>query len=100
MKLGKRLKRFFSQSLGWELKNLTKKELKKRNLSNGVLILSSNERNSENTLDNYIITKVNGNTVSTAEEAIELIERYSRGNYIFLIDLINLEGERERFRIK
>jgi len=100
VKLGKRLKRYFSQSLGWELKNLTKKELKKRNLSNGVLILNSNERNSENTLDNYIITKVNGNTVSTAEEAIELIERYSRGNYIFLIDLINLEGERERFRIK
>jgi S1-C subfamily serine protease len=98
--LGKRVKRFFSESLGWELKNLTQKELKKRNISNGVLILRSNERNSQNTLDNYIITKVNGQNVFNAEEALVLIERYSRGNYAFLIDLLNTKGERERFRIK
>jgi hypothetical protein len=98
--LGKRVKRFFSESLGWELKNLTQKELKKRKISNGVLILRSNERNSQNTLDNYIITKVNGQNVFNAEEALLLIERYSRGNYAFLIDLLNTKGERERFRIK
>ena len=98
--LGKRVKRYFSNVLGWELKDLTEKELKKRKLSNGVLIVRSNERNAENILDNYVITKVNGKNVSSAEEALFLIERFSRGNYIFTIDLINLEGERERLRVR
>jgi Do/DeqQ family serine protease len=100
VKLGKKVKRYFSTVLGWELKNLTEKELKKRKLSNGVLILRSNERNAENRLDNYVITKVNDNTVSNAEEAIALIERFSQGNYVFTIELINLEGERERLRVR
>jgi Do/DeqQ family serine protease len=100
VKLGKKVKRYFSNDLGWELQNLTEKELKKRKLSNGVLILRSNERNAENRLDNYVITKVNDQDVSTADQAIVLIERYSRGNFVYTIELINLEGERERLRVR
>jgi ACT domain-containing protein len=83
-----------------ELKDLTEKELKKRKLSNGVLILRSNERNAENRLDNYVITKVNDEDVTSAEEAIQLINRFSRVNDGFTIELINLEGERERLRVR
>lgn len=100
VRLGKKVKRYFSAILGLELKDLTEKELKKRKLSNGVLILRSNERNAENRLDNYVITKVNDEDVTSAEEAIQLINRFSRGNNGFTIELINLEGERERLRVR
>lgn len=100
VQLSKRAKRLISATLGWELKNLTPKELRKRNISNGVKIVRSNEKGTEYNLDNYIITKVNEKDVSTATEAIELIDRYSRRGYPFLIELINLKGERERLRIR
>ena len=100
VQLSKRAKRLISATLGWELKNLTPKELRKRNISNGVKIVRSNEKGTEYNLDNYIITKVNEKDVSNATEAIELIDRYSRRGYPFLIELINLKGERERLRIR
>lgn len=100
VQLSKRAKRFISTALGWELKNLTPKELRKRNITNGVKIVRSNEKGTEYNLDNYIVTSVNGKTVSTAAEAIELIDRYSRRDHSFLIELINLEGERERLRVR
>ena len=100
VRLGKRVKKLISKTLGWELKDLTQKELKKRNISNGVRIIKSNANSTENNLDDYIITKVNGKNVSNAEVAIELIDKYSNSNYVFLIDLINLKGERERLRVR
>jgi ACT domain-containing protein len=86
--------------LGLESNDITEKEQKKRKLSNGVIILTSNERNTENRLDNYVITKVNDEDVTSAEEAIQLINRFSRGNNGFTLELINLEGERERLRVR
>jgi Do/DeqQ family serine protease len=100
VKLEKKVKSYVIEALGWELKDLTQKELKKRELSNGVLILKSNERSAENMLDNYVITKVNDQDVTSAEEAIKLIKQFSRGYYGFTIELINLEGERERLRVR
>ncbi|MGB0880122.1 MAG: S1C family serine protease [Polaribacter sp.] len=100
VKLSKRAKKLMSETLGWELKDLTQKELQRRNISNGVKIVRSNEKGTENRLDNYIVTKVDDKNVSNAEQAIELIDRYSRRGYPFLIELINLQGEKERLRVR
>ena len=100
VKLGKKVKRYIIEFLGLELKDLTEKELKKRKLSNGVLIINSKESNVENELDNYVITKVNDQDVTSAEEAIQLINQFSRKYSGFTLELINLEGERERLRVR
>ena len=100
VELTKRIKRYISQTLGIELKDLTKKELKKRNLSNGVKIVRVRQNDSEDNLVNYLIVKINGKKVYSAEETVKLLDDYSRRGYSYVVELVNPKGETERLRVR
>lgn len=97
VKLTKRIKSIIVKTFGWELKNLTKEEIKKNTINGGVKIV--NTRDPKNDLSGFIITKVNTKNVTNAEETAILIDQLS--NYrdsTNIIEMINLQGERERYR--
>ena len=97
VKLTKRIKSIIVKTFGWELKNLTKEEIKRNTINGGVKIV--NTRDPKNDLSGFIITKVNTKYVTNAEETATLIDQLS--NYrdsTNIIEMINLEGERERYR--
>lgn len=95
--LTKKVKPILVDSFGWQLKDLTKKEKKKRGVENGVKIQYSFDR--KNDMSGYIITKINDKEVNNAEKAAKLIDNLSSSNYRNnLIELINIRGEKERFR--
>jgi serine protease Do len=95
--LTKKVKPIIAETFGWQLKDLTKKEMKQRKVDNGVKILVSADK--RNNLAGYIITKINDKEVSNAENAAKLIDQLSNSNYRNnLIELISIKGEKERFR--
>lgn len=95
--LTKKVKPIIVETFGWQLKDLSKKEMKKRNVEFGVKIQMSADK--RNNLAGYIITKINNKEVSNAENAAKLIDKLSNSNYRNnLIELISINGERERFR--
>ncbi len=95
--LTKKVKQIIVQTFGWQLKDLTSKEKKKRNVTKGVKIEYTADK--RNDLSGYIITKINGKEVDNAEKAAQLIDNLSNSNYRNnLIELISLSGEKERFR--
>ena len=97
VKLTKRIKSIIVKTFGWELKNLTKEEIKRNTINGGVKIV--NTRDPKNDLSGFIITKVNTKNVTNAEETAILIDQLS--NYrdsTNIIEMINLQGERERYR--
>ena len=97
VKLSKKIKRIIVRSFGWELKNLTKKDKKNKNLSSGVKIINS--RDKRNNLTGFVITKINNKEVKNAEETARLIDGLSSNRYSNnIIEMINLDGEKERFR--
>jgi S1-C subfamily serine protease len=95
--------RYISTVLGISLKDLTVKEKKKFDLKGGAKIIE----NSNNNLSYYgvkkgfIITKVNKKTVLTAADAKNSIDNsnFGNGNPLYL-EVINLEGEIERYGIR
>ncbi len=95
--LTKKVKPIVVKTFGWQLKDLTKKEMIKRKVNNGVKIFYTNDKG--NSLSGYIILKVNNNEVYNAEKVAKLIDDLSKSDYRNnLIELINADGERERFR--
>lgn len=100
VKLGKKIKRYISETFKWELKDLTQKELKKRNLTNGVKIIETASNNDDESLKNYIITKVNNKKVDTAEEAVQLLESIANSRYSILIELVNPKGEKGFLKLR
>ena len=97
IKLGKKVKLILAKSFGWELQDLTKKELKGRNLDNGVKIVNSSDK--RNDLNGFIITKINDTKVNNANDTAKLIDSLSNNSYSYnIIEMIGLNGERERFR--
>lgn len=95
VKLTKRIKPILALALGWELKELSKEEMKSRKIKKGIKIV----RDSKYGLSNYIITKINGKEVNSAIETAELLNKIHNSKYSNnIIELINLEGERERIR--
>lgn len=95
--LTKKVKQIIAETFGWQLKDLTSKEKKKRNVTKGVKIEYTADK--RNDLSGYIITKINGKEVDNAEKAAQLIDNLSNSNYRNnLIELISLSGEKERFR--
>lgn len=100
VKLSKKEKRFISQTFKWELKDLTKKELKSRKLDNGVKIVETYYNDENDNLKNYIITKVNNKKVENAEEAINMLESVANSRSSILIELINPKGEKELLRVR
>ena len=97
IKLGKKIKLILAKSFGWELKDLSKKELKAKSIENGVKIVNSSD--SRNDLSGFIITKINDAKVNNAGDTAKLIDSLSSNRYSYnIIEMINLKGERERFR--
>jgi S1-C subfamily serine protease len=101
VELGKK-KLFISETLKVYLKDLTTKELKKYKLSGGAKIVSNRNKSLDyyGVKDGYIITKVNKKEVVNASEAVKLIDAsYPRGAPIYL-EVINLDGEKERYAFR
>ena len=95
--LTKRIKRVFAKTFGWELQNLSPEDLKKKDLKNGVKIVETQD--TDNDLTGFIITKINNKKMTDAEETAALIDQLSSFRYSnSMIEMINLEGEKERFR--
>jgi S1-C subfamily serine protease len=100
IKLSKKVKRYISKSFKWELKDISKKELKKKGISNGVEIIERVGENSDDSLKGFIITKINDKEVETAEEAVKLLESIAQSRYSIVIEMINTDGEKERLRFR
>lgn len=101
VKLIKKVTRNFSQALEMELDDLTTKELKKYKLQGGAKVISEQtEYEDDEGFVGYIITEVNGQKVSNAEEAVRLIDGYASQRYRLSIGMINKEGEMVRYRLR
>jgi len=100
VKLTKKVNRFISKSFNWELKDLSKKELKSRKIKNGVKIIATGDRDANNSIQNFIITKINEREVNSAEKAVTLLESVANSRYSIVIDMINTDGEKERLRFR
>jgi Do/DeqQ family serine protease len=100
VKLSKKEKVFRSTSFNWELKDLSKNELKRNNIKFGVKITETGERDSKNSLKNFIITKINDEEVETADEAVKLLESVAQSRYSIVIEMINTKGEKEMLRFR
>ena len=93
---------YISRSLSVVLKDLTKKEKKKYDLKGGAKIITNANKNLDyyGVKEGYIITEINKKPVLNASEAAKAIDAsYGKGQPIY-IEVINLEGERERYAFR
>ncbi|MFQ3305755.1 MAG: serine protease Do, partial [Polaribacter sp.] len=97
VKLSKSIERYITTVFQWELKNLSKEEMKKLNVSNGVQIIRTGKDKKENSLKNYIILKVNGKSVTDAKETAKILDELGTRGYRVAVEMINLKGEKERY---
>jgi serine protease Do len=100
VKLGKKMPQFISSSFNWELKDVSKEEQKRLNISGGAKIYETIDRGDENNLNSYIITKINDKMVANAEEGLKLLESIANSRSYIIIELINLQGEKETLRFR
>ena len=93
---------FVSRNFNIILKDLTKKERKAYSLKGGAKIV----RNANKSLDyygvkeGYIITEINKKPVSNASEAAKILDNSNTNGSPIYIEVINLEGERERYAFR
>jgi len=99
VQLSKKPKQLKSPSFNWELKDVSKQELKDKGIKNGVKIVELINRG-ENSLNNYIITKINDKQVSDAEEGVKMLESIANSKSYIIIEMINLKGEKETLRFR
>lgn len=98
VKLIKRIKRIISNSFQIELKDVTKKEKKKYGLSGGAKIIDEADTAQNNaSLIGYIITSINDKKINNADEAANLLDNLARRGYRIKVEMINKEGEVERY---
>ena len=98
VKLTKKIIRPISKVLQTEFEELSNDDKKKFKIKKGAKI--------KRTVDpafrefgvgqGYILTKVNGQNVTSAEDAVRLIDGNTKGR--FILEMINPNGEIERFR--
>tara|TARA_B100000795_G_C22805247_1_gene444403 strand:+ start:5254 stop:6651 length:1398 start_codon:yes stop_codon:yes gene_type:complete len=100
VKLSKKIKSFISKAFNWELKDVSKEELKKNNIKNGVRIVNTGERESKDSLKNFIITKINDQEIETADQALIMLESVAQSRSSIVIEMINTDGEKERLRFR
>ncbi len=93
---------FVSRSFNIILKDLTKKERKKYDLEGGAKIL----RNANKSLvyygvkEGFIITKINKKSVTSATEAASTLDSANKNGNPIYIEVINLNGEKERYAFR
>ncbi|GGK45185.1 serine protease [Lutibacter litoralis] len=88
-------------SLGLELKNLDVKELKKLNINNGVKVtnITNKELLYYGVKTGYIITAINGEKMYSVDTVNSIISAKTKGE-VLRIEMLNLEGETERYIFK
>ena len=90
---------FVSRSFGVQLKDLTEEEMKSKKISGGAKITATQNKAFVyyNVGKDYIITKINGKEILNASEAVSILDGYT-GNERLFLELINPEGQLERYR--
>jgi Do/DeqQ family serine protease len=85
-------------TLGLELKNMDPSELKKLKIENGVKVsnILNKELLSYGVKKGYIITEINNKKVYSVDDVNEMISAKS-SNEVMRIEMINLNGETERY---
>lgn len=85
-------------TLGLELKNLDKVELKDYKISNGVKItgISNKELSYYGVKKGFIITSINNEKVTTVDDVATIISNKEQGE-VLRIEMLNLNGELERY---
>lgn len=85
-------------SIGLELKNLDKYDLKKLNLTNGVAItaISNKELLYYGVKSGYVITAINNKKVFSVDNVNDMITNRDKGE-VLRIEMLNLKGETERY---
>lgn len=98
VKLSKSVERYISETFQWELKDLSKDEMRKRNVDNGVKIIRTGRDDEEGmSFKNYIITKINGEEVTNAKETVQKLDQLAANRVRVIVETVNLDGEVERF---
>ncbi|MGK0414287.1 MAG: serine protease Do [Polaribacter sp.] len=97
VKLSKSIERYIASVFQWELKDLTKKELKTLEVDAGVKIIRTGKDNQDENLKNYVITKVNDTAVKDAKETAILLDKLGISNYRVTLEMLNPKGEKERY---
>jgi len=98
VKLSKR-STYTSFTFGVQLKDLTEKERKKIGIKGGAKITATNNEGFKyyNVGEGYVVSKINGKEVASASEAVDILDRYS-GNQRMYLELISPKGEVERYK--
>ncbi len=88
-------------SLGLQLKNLNKEQLKDLNIKNGVLIqdITNKELMYYGVKKGYVITAINGEKMFSVDDVTSVITRKNKGE-VLRIEILNLDGESERYIFK
>ncbi len=88
-------------ALGLDLENLSKEELKKLNISNGVRItdITNKELLYYGVKKGYVITSINNNKVYSIDDVNNMIAKKS-SDEVLRIEMMNLKGEQEHYIFK
>lgn len=101
VKLSKKVLQYISPAFNWELKNLTKKELKKLGIENGVMIIRTADDEAENSLKNYVITRINNTKIKEAAKAVQILEALGKDRrYKIAIEMLSPDGVKDHFRFR
>jgi len=100
VKLSKSIERYISAVFQWELKNLSKEEMKRLNVSNGVEIIRTGKDDKANNLKNYVIVRVNGKRVTDAKETSQILDQLGSRGFRVAVEMRNLKGEKEHYNYK
>jgi len=101
VKLSKRIIQYISNAFQWELKSLSKKELKKLGIQSGVMIIRTIDDAAENSLKNYVITKINNTRAETAEKTVQILDALGKDRrYKIEIEMLSPDGVKDRFRFR
>jgi Do/DeqQ family serine protease len=93
---------YVSRKLGVVLKDVSKKEIKKFDISGGARIITNQNKNLNyyGVKEGYIITKINKKPVLNASDAVKEIDASFGAGHPIYIEVINLDGERERYAFR
>ncbi len=98
VKLSKSVEHYISDAFQWELKDLSKEELRKRGIASGVKIIrTGRDDDTSMSFKNYIITKINGVEVNNAKETAKKLDQLAANQVRVIVESLNVNGEVERF---
>ncbi|WP_299055795.1 trypsin-like peptidase domain-containing protein [uncultured Polaribacter sp.] len=97
VQLSKTVERYISSVFDWELKDLTKKEKKQKSITEGVKIYKTLADEKGTSLQNFIILSVNGKKAKTAKDTALLLDKLVSNRYRVIIEMMNLDGEIEKY---